>query len=77
MPGAMASAMALYKISSLHKQSWENIPGHSIKNFVGREDTVTIGSRSWRLPPDLWRAPGLFPPPLKLPFAYGYIATPE
>jgi hypothetical protein len=29
--------------------------------FVGREGTVTIGSKNGRLPPDLQRAPGLFP----------------
>jgi hypothetical protein len=34
--------------------------------FVGKEDTVTVGSKSWRLPPDLQRAPGLFPLPWSL-----------
>jgi hypothetical protein len=38
----------------------------AVRMFVGREDTVTVGSRSWRLPPDLRRAPRLFPLPWSL-----------
>jgi hypothetical protein len=49
----------------------------TVRMFVGKEDTVTVGSRSCRLPLDLQRAPGVFPPPLELPLAYAYIATPE
>ena len=45
--------------------------------IVGKEDTVMVGSRSWRLPPALQRAPELIHPPLKPPFAYAYNATPE
>jgi hypothetical protein len=33
----------------------------TVRMFVGKEDTVTIGSRGRRLPPELQRAPGLFP----------------
>ena len=32
----MASAMALWIFSSLHKQSWENIRGHNSKNVYGK-----------------------------------------
>jgi hypothetical protein len=46
-----------------------------VRMFVGKEDTVTVGFRIWRLPPDLQRAPGLFHPALE-PFPYAYIATP-
>jgi hypothetical protein len=28
----------------------------TVRMFVAKEDTVTVGSRSWRLPPDLQRA---------------------
>ena len=45
--------------------------------IVGKEDTVKVGYRSWRLPPDLQRDPGLFPHPLEPPLAYPYIANPE
>ena len=38
----------------------------TVRMFMGKEDTVTVGSKSWRLPPDLQRAPGLFPLPWSL-----------
>ena len=38
--------------------------------FVGKEDTVTMGSRSWRLPPDLSESPRLFLSPLKPPLFF-------
>jgi hypothetical protein len=35
LPRAIASAMALWIFSSLHRQSWENIHGHKSKNVCG------------------------------------------
>ena len=45
--------------------------------FVGKEGTVTIGSRSWRLPPDLSESPQTLPPSLEASSFLSYIATPE
>jgi hypothetical protein len=33
--GQLPGAMALWKISSLHNQPWENIRGHNRKNICG------------------------------------------
>ena len=43
-----------------------------IRMFVGKEDTLTIGSKSWRLPHHLLRAPGLAPFPWSLLFSFLY-----
>jgi hypothetical protein len=64
MPGAMASAMALWIFSSLHKQFWEDICGHNSKNVCGKRGhcdhwfqevmIATWPSESpWALPPSL------------------------
>jgi hypothetical protein len=61
---AMASAMALWIFSSLHKQSWENIHHHNSKNVCGKRGhcdhwfqelkIATWPSESpWALPPYL------------------------
>ena len=75
--GSLASAFALWLFNSLLKQSFWTFLVITVRMFVGKMDSVTIGSRSWRLPPDLQRAPALFPLPLELHLPNAYIATLE